>query len=120
LFFRSRGLSLERVANVDKIARQKAKRHGDESVAFCLTAREIATTSRSSFRPEANPTRQLTGLRPKPEQQPKQQRPKRQRLRPKQQPKPKQQSRSQQQQHPKQPLLRPKLQQPVPKQQLRR
>ncbi|MFP3246802.1 MAG: hypothetical protein RXR20_19930 [Paraburkholderia sp.] len=36
------------------------------------------------FRPEANPVRQLTGLRPKPEQQPKQQRPKLQHLRPKQ------------------------------------
>ncbi|CAH2892611.1 MAG: hypothetical protein PPHEMADM_0822 [uncultured Paraburkholderia sp.] len=51
-------------------------------MAFCFTAREIAKISRCSFRPKANPTRQLTGLRPKPEQQPKQQ-PKQQRLRPK-------------------------------------
>ncbi|CAH2772674.1 MAG: hypothetical protein PPHEINF_0310 [uncultured Paraburkholderia sp.] len=65
-------------------------------MAFCFTAREIAKISRCSFCPKANPTRQLTGLRPKPEQQPKQQR-----LRPKQRPKPKQQ-------------------QPVPKRQLRR
>jgi len=63
-----------------------AKRHGCESVAFCFTAREIATISQCSFRPEANPMRQLTGLRPKPEQLPMQQRPKQQRLRPKQQP----------------------------------
>ena len=69
-------------------------------MAFCLTAREIAATSRSSFRPEANPTRQLTGLRPKPELQPKQQRPERKRLRP----------------EPKPPELRPMQQQPVPKQ----
>ena len=55
-------------------------------MAFCFTAQEIEVISRSSFRPEANPMRQLTGLRPKPEQQPKQQRPKQQRLRPKQQP----------------------------------
>ena len=57
------------------------KRHGFESVAFCFTAQEIEVISWSSFRPEANPMRQLTGLRPKPEQQPKQQR-----LRPKQRP----------------------------------
>nr|WP_267478018.1 hypothetical protein [Paraburkholderia gardini] len=40
---------------------------------------------------------QLTGLRPKPAQQPKQQRPKRRRLHPMQPSKPKQQRRSQQQ-----------------------
>jgi hypothetical protein len=62
------------------------KRHECEFVAFCFTAQEIAMISRCSFRPEANPMRQLTGLRPKPELQPKQQRPKQQRLRPKQQP----------------------------------
>ena len=53
---------------------------------FALLPQEIAKISPGSFRPEANPMRQLTGLRPKPEQQPKQQRPKQQRLRPKQQP----------------------------------
>ncbi|SMG10099.1 hypothetical protein SAMN06265784_101378 [Paraburkholderia susongensis] len=86
-------------------------------MAFCLTARETVTISRCSFRPEANPTRQLTGLRPKPELQrpkPEQQlRPKQQRQRPKRQ----QQRRSQQQPVPKQ---RRSQQQPVPKQQLRR
>jgi hypothetical protein len=65
-----------------------AKRHGCESVAFCFTARQIEGISRYGFRPKANPELQLTGLRPKPEQQPKQQRlrPKQQRLHPKQQP----------------------------------
>ncbi|MGF6303982.1 hypothetical protein OKW43_005047 [Paraburkholderia sp. WC7.3g] len=83
-------------------------------MAFCLTAREIATISRSSFRPEANPTRQLTGLRPKPELQPKQQLPV-PKLPEQQRPVPK--LPEQQQPVPKQ--LRSQ-QQPVPKQQLHR
>jgi hypothetical protein len=84
-------------------------------VAFRFTAREIAMISRCGFRPKANPTRQLTGLRPKPEQ-PKRQRPKQQRQSPKRQ----QPSRSQQQPHPMQQQPNPKQRQPVPKRQLRR
>jgi hypothetical protein len=51
---------------------------------FALLPRKIKVILWGSFRPEANPTRQLTGLRPKPELQPKRQRPKQQRQHPKQ------------------------------------
>jgi hypothetical protein len=90
---------------------------------FAFLHEKISSIFPRSFRPGANPARQLTGLRPKPEQLPKQQRlrPKQRRLRPKQQqPVPKQQRRSQQQQRPKPQRLHPKQQQPVPKQRMRR
>jgi hypothetical protein len=89
---------------------------------FASPHEKIGLIFSCSFRPEANPARQLTGLRPK-LRQPKQQhqRPKQQRLRRKrQQPVPKQQRRSQQQQRPKPQRLHPKQQQPVPKQRMRR
>jgi len=87
---------------------------------FVLPPRRPVRPSEAVFAQRRTLSLQLTGLRPKPEQRPKQQHPKQQRLHPKRPWRPKQQRRSQQQQRPKQQQPNPKLQQQVPKQPLRR